>query len=132
MNESCIFCKIVKGEIPCSKVYEDEKFLAFLDIQPVSKGHTLLIPKAHYPWMHETPDELLAKTFITTKKLMNIIKDGLHCDYVQVTIVGKDVPHLHIHLMPRYFNDTLPMWPTFRYEDQKEKDEILEKIKSTL
>jgi len=63
---------------------------------------------------------------------MNIIKDGLRCDHVQVTIVGKDVPHLHIHLMPRYFDDTLPMWPTFRYEDQKEKDEILEKIKSTL
>jgi histidine triad (HIT) family protein len=135
MNEpekNCLFCKIVAGKIPSLKVYENDKFLAFLDIHPVSSGHTLLIPKAHYPWMHETPDDLVGEVFITAKKLMNAIKDGLPCDYVQVTIVGKDVPHLHIHLMPRYFNDTLPMWSTTSYNSEEEKQNYVSKIKSAL
>jgi histidine triad (HIT) family protein len=103
--ENCIFCKIVKKEIPCAKVYEDENFLAFLDIQPVSNGHILIISKKHIVWMQDADDETISGIFKLSKKLMIATKNGINCDYVQVSIVGKDVPHFHIHLIPRYFKD---------------------------
>lgn len=115
--ENCIFCKIITGEIPSAKVYEDDNSVAFLDIHPVVKGHTLLIPKAHHAWMHETPDELIKKMFVDAKKLMLVMKDTMPCDYVQISVVGKDVPHFHIHLIPRYFTDTLHGWETISYKD---------------
>lgn len=124
-----IFLKIIKGDIPCTKIYEDEESLAFLDIHPVSKGHTLLIPKEPYVWMQDVPDELLARMFLKAKKLMNHIKETLPCDYVQISVVGKDVPHFHIHLIPRFFNDTLPSFPTLTYKEN-EMDMIAEKIKA--
>jgi histidine triad (HIT) family protein len=73
---NCIFCKIIKKEIPCDIVYEDNNFLVFLDINPVVLGHSLLIPKEHHVWMHESPDELISETFITTKKIMKIMIQG--------------------------------------------------------
>lgn len=97
----CIFCKIVRGEIPSEKVYEDSEFIAFLDINPVTKGHTLLIPKIHSTWMHETEDSVIGKIFIRAKELMNKIRLDLPCDYVQVSVVGEEIPHFHIHLIPR-------------------------------
>ena len=132
MNETCIFCKISTKVIPSSVVYEDDKFFGFLDIQPVAKGHTLLIPKSHHAWMHETPDDLLAEIFILTKKMMNTLRKGLGCDYVQVSVVGKDVPHFHIHLIPRSFNHGLPQFPTLQYESEDEQKETTERIKSAL
>lgn len=127
----CIFCKIVKGEIPCTKVYEDENFLAFLDIQPVSDGHILIIPKKHIVWMQDADDETIGDIFKLSKKLMLAIKKGIGCDYVQLSIVGSDVPHFHIHLIPRYFKDSLPMFPTKKYKD-KESTEAAQKIISAL
>ena len=129
MND-CIFCKIISGEIPCQKTYEDKDFLAFLDISPVSKGHTLLIPKTHYTWMHETPDDVISGIFILTKKMMNTIREKMPCDYVQVSVVGKDVPHLHIHLIPRFLGDNLPQFPVIKYESQEEIALITEKLKN--
>lgn len=102
MNENCIFCKIIKGEIPSSKIYEDANFIAFLDIHPVSKGHTLLIPKEHYVWMVETPDEIIESIYKKAKELMIKIKDENNCEFVKLSVVGKDVPHFHIHLIPEY------------------------------
>lgn len=125
--ENCIFCKIINNQIPSAKIYENEKYLAFLDINPVSKGHSLIIPKNHIEWMHEEKDADLAEIFILTKKLMLNIKEKLPCDFVQVGVVGKDVPHFHVHLIPRYFNDTLPNAPTVNYEE-KELNEFREKI----
>jgi histidine triad (HIT) family protein len=124
---NCIFCKIIKKEISCTKIYEDESFFAFLDIQPVSDGHTLIIPKKHIVWMQEADDETIAEIFKLTKKLMLAIKNGIKCDYVQVGIVGKDVPHFHIHLIPRYLKDNLSMFPTKKYKD-KESAEAAKKI----
>lgn len=132
MNNDCIFCKIVAKEIPSTEVYEDNKFFGFLDIHPVVKGHTLLIPKDHHVWMHDMPDELLAESFITTKKLMNTMRKGFGCDYVQVSIVGKDVPHFHIHLFPRWFDDGLTQFPTVTYESKQEELETALKIKNSL
>jgi histidine triad (HIT) family protein len=129
-KENCIFCKIAAKEIPSSIVYEDNKFFGFLDISPVVKGHVLLIPKDHYVWMYEVPDELLAEAFIITKKLMNKMRKGLGCDYVQIFVVGKDVPHFHIHLMPRWLKDDLPQFKTLNYETDEEKESLALQIKN--
>jgi histidine triad (HIT) family protein len=101
MND-CIFCKIINKEIPAEINYEDDEFIGFLDIKPIEKGHTLLIPKKHYPWMQDLPDEMLAQIFILAKKIMAGMVLDLSCKYVEVKVVGKDVPHFHIHLIPRY------------------------------
>lgn len=131
MNNDCIFCKIIKYEIPSTKVYEDDKFLAFMDIQPVSDGHLLIIPKEHIEWMQDVDDETISEIFKLSKKLMISLKKGIECDYVQVSVVGKDVPHFHIHLMPRYLNDGLAGYQTKTYEDG-EMQKIAEKIISKL
>jgi len=130
MNE-CIFCKIVNKEIPCNKIYENGSFLAFLDIQPVSDGHALLIPKKHVVWMQEADDNTISEIFKLSKKLMLAIKNGLNCDYVQVSIVGKDVPHFHIHLIPRYFKDNLSQFPTKKYKE-RQAEEVINKITQAL
>ena len=129
--ENCIFCKIIKGEIPCTKIYEDKNFLAFLDIQPVSDGHLLIIPKKHTVWMQDTDDETISGIFKLAKKLMLAIKKGIGCDYVQLSVVGKDVPHFHIHLIPRNLKDNLPMFPTKTFKE-KESIEAAKKIISML
>ncbi len=127
----CIFCKIIKKEVPSTKVYEDEKFLAFLDVHPVSDGHLLVVPKKHFVWMQDADDETVSEIFKLSKKLMTAIKKGIGCDYVQLSIVGKDVPHFHIHLIPRFFQDNLPMLPTKIYKD-KESVEAAQKIIASL
>ncbi len=131
MGNDTIFGKIIRGEIPSTTVYEDGDALAFLDINPVAKGHVLLIPKAHFVWMQDTPDELLAPLFLTAKKLMRAMIAGLGCDYVQLSVVGKDVPHFHIHLIPRFQNDGLTGWPTLAYTEG-EPDQYAKKIKAAL
>ncbi len=99
MNDT-IFGKIIRKEIPATIIYEDEQFLAFLDINPVAKGHILLIPKDQYAWMQDAPDELIAAIFIKAKELMVVLKKALHADYIKLSIVGNEVPHFHIHLIP--------------------------------
>ncbi len=126
-----IFGKIIRREIPATIVFEDEESLAFMDIAPVANGHLLLIPKEQYIWMQDVPDELLSRMFIKAKKLMIAVKEGLACDYVQISVVGKDVPHFHIHLIPRFFNDELHGWRTGSYQDN-EMEIVAEKIKSRL
>jgi len=125
--ENCIICKISKGEIPSDKIYEDKNFTSFLDIQPVSHGHILIVPKKHIIWMQEADDEIISEIFKLSKKLMLAIKKGIGCDYVQLSVSGTDIPHFHIHLIPRYFDDGLSEWPTKKYEEGKSK-EVLEKI----
>ncbi|MFA6301019.1 MAG: HIT domain-containing protein [Candidatus Paceibacterota bacterium] len=124
---NCIFCKIVNKEIPCEKIYEDENFLAFLDIQPVADGHLLIIPKNHIAWMQEADDKTIEDIFKLAKKMMLAIKKGIGCDYIQLSIVGKDVPHFHIHLIPRYLKDNLPQFPTKMYKN-KQSTEAAQKI----
>jgi len=126
--ENCIFCKIVKGEIPADKIYEDKDFLAFLDIRPVSHGHILIIPKEHIIWMQDVSDEMISKIFILTKKIMIAVRKGLPCDYVLESVAGNEVPHFHIHLIPRYFNDGLREFPRTDYKGSEHQTEIKEKI----
>lgn len=128
----CVFCKIIKGEIPAEKVYEDENFLAFLDIKPVSTGHLLLIPKEHYPTFLEMPEEIIQKIMIRAKHLMEAIKKATVADFVILSVVGIEIPHFHIHLIPRHKNDGLAnFWPTKKYSNNEAKI-IAEKIKENL
>lgn len=101
----CIFCKIVRGEVPAQKIYEDESSLAFLDIHPKAPGHTLLIPKAHFEWFVDLPDEVSDPLFRTAKKLSQKLREEYKADYIRLSIVGKDVPHTHIHLIPQKLSD---------------------------
>ncbi|MDC3413758.1 HIT family protein [Aquibacillus sp. 3ASR75-11] len=108
MNQSdCIFCKIIKGDIPSSKVYEDNDVYAFLDISQVTKGHTLVIPKQHTKNIYETPADVAEKLFQRIPKLSNAIKKaynpiGLNILNNNGEAAGQSVFHLHIHLIPRY------------------------------
>ncbi|MEI6580736.1 MAG: HIT domain-containing protein [bacterium] len=129
--ESCIFCKIAKGEIPCDKVYENNDFFVFLDIKPVSDGHLLIIPKKHVVWMQEADDDVISEIFKTAKKFMLAQKKALICDYVQVSVVGNEVPHFHVHLIPRYFNHKFPNLPTKEYKEGQAK-ELIQKITQEL
>ena len=99
----CIFCKIVKGEVPSYKVYEDENFFAFLDINPRNPGHTLVIPKKHYRWVWDVDDS--CGYFETVKIVANALKKAMNTKYVVSGIAGKEVPHAHIHLIPRMKGD---------------------------
>jgi histidine triad (HIT) family protein len=130
MNET-IFTRIIKREIPATIVHEDEETIAILDISPVAKGHTLLITKEPHTHMQDVPDVLLGNTFIKAKKLMHAIKAATGCDLVQIVVEGKDVPHFHIHLIPRFNNDGFPGWPKTHYAEN-EMQIIANKIKDNI
>lgn len=131
-KEKTIFKKIIDKEIPSTNIFEDDTHLAFLDISPVRFGHTLLIPKKEYTWLQDMPDDEIASLFIQAGKLMRSIKQGLSCDYVQLSVVGKDVPHVHVHLIPRNFDDGLHGWETQTYASTEEMNMYAEKITSRL
>lgn len=127
-----MFCKIVAGEIPSEKIYEDDTVFAFLDIRPVNPGHILLVPKEHYPMMVDTPNEIIQYIFVQAKKLIPIVKTATKCDFVVLSIVGVDVPHFHIHLIPRFHHDGLEnFWPHKEYKEGEMK-EIGEKIRKAI
>jgi len=95
-----IFTKIINGEIPCYKVAEDDHFLAFLDINPLQKGHTLVIPKVEVDKYFDLEDDTLANMSIFAKKVAHSIKTVFPCDRVGVVVIGLEVPHAHMHLIP--------------------------------
>ena len=106
MKNNCVFCAIAAGEIPCFKVYEDEGVLAYLDINPFSEGHTLVIPKAHSECLLDTADEALAMVLARVKKVAAHLKEALPCDGFNILqnngeAAGQTVRHLHFHIVPR-------------------------------
>jgi histidine triad (HIT) family protein len=96
--ENCIFCKIVKGEIPSNKVYENENYLAFLSIDPESPGHTLVIPKEHYRWVWDVPN--IGKYFEIVRTIAKAQQKAFNTEQILSKIVGEDVPHAHIWIFP--------------------------------
>ncbi len=132
----CLFCKIVRKQIPANLVYESDKILAFLDIQPINPGHTLVIPKEHYEECLKTPDEVLAELMTTVCRIVPGIMTavgalafnvGVNCG----SVAGQVVFHTHFHIMPRFPNDSHHHWRG--QEMSKEKlNEIAEKIKFNL
>ena len=128
----CIFCKIVAGDIPSHKVYEDDKVLAFLDIAPVSHGHTLVIPKKHFANLEEIDDNTLSDLVRAVKKVALILKEKLGVQGYNVIenndpVAGQIVPHIHFHLIPRSENDGLKHWNQREYRDG-EIDDIMSKL----
>ncbi len=128
----CVFCRIVKGSIPSMKVYEDEDVLAFLDIYPIAKGHTLVIPKAHYPDLPSTPRPVWAKAMGVVQDLTPKVRDAMGADAANVGInvgrvAGQAVFHVHAHIIPRREGDGLKHWPNGQY-GKNEIVEVQEKI----
>ena len=132
----CIFCKIIKGEIPSQKVYEDETVYAFLDIAPINKGHTLVIPKEHHEKFMETDDAVLADVVQKVKKIAKAVKDAVQADGINIGVnndkaAGQLVFHTHFHIIPRFNNDGLKTWPNKEYKEGEMKD-YKEKIRKEL
>lgn len=100
--ENCIFCKIVAGQIPAFKVWEDENHLAFLDIFPLKEGHTMVIPKAHHPYIFDIPDREIQDLTLASKKVAEILKKAFNpkTGKIGVVVYGLDVDHTHVHLVP--------------------------------
>ncbi|MFA7662300.1 MAG: HIT family protein [Patescibacteria group bacterium] len=118
----CIFCKIVSGEIPSYKVYEDDDILAFLDIIPVNPGHTLVIPKKHYETILDTPDDVLKNILVVSKRIAQKIMEvtgaeGFNFNQNNFSVSGQVVPHVHFHIIPRFENDGLKLWAGDKYDD---------------
>ena len=131
----CIFCKIANGEIPSATLYEDEDFRVILDLGPASKGHALILPKAHAANIYEISDDMAAKAMILAKKMATKMTEALKCDGFNIVQnngepAGQTVFHFHMHLIPRYEGDQVGItWKSGTLTDEM-KNEILEKLKS--
>ena len=97
---STIFSKIISGDIPCFKIAEDENYLAFLDINPLVMGHTLVIPKVEEPYIFNLSDEQLSGLILFAKKIAPAIEQAVPCKRIGIAVIGLEVPHTHIHLVP--------------------------------
>ncbi|AQT69825.1 HIT-like protein [Anaerohalosphaera lusitana] len=133
----CIFCKIVKGEIPSNKLYEDEQVLAFLDIGPLSEGHSLVIPKDHFERFDQCPPDTLAKVIAAANKLAKAVAAATECDGYNVLCntgraAGQAVDHVHFHIIPRNQGDGLfDGWPAGEYEPGK-AEKVADTIRKNL
>jgi len=108
MND-CIFCKIAADEIPARHAHhEDNTIVSFLDMNQNVRGHTLVIPVEHYRWFYDMPDEEAGRLFRAARNIAKELKEEMKADYVQLSILGADVPHVHVHLLPRFFKDKPP------------------------
>jgi histidine triad (HIT) family protein len=130
----CIFCKIIAGEIPAHRVYEDEKTLAFLDIMPVHPGHILVVPKHHAANLEEIEEGDLIAVSLTMKKMGRLLKEKLGYEgYNACTnndpVANQEIPHLHFHLIPRIKDDGLGTWLQKPY-NEGEAEEVLSKLKA--
>ncbi|MBQ8142596.1 MAG: HIT family protein [Bacilli bacterium] len=127
-NTSCIFCKIARGEIPSYKVYEDNEILAFLDINPASRGHTLVVVKEHVDDVTKCPRHLLDRAFEVAQMIAQAMVSQLGADGVNILtnageVAGQSVPHFHIHVIPRYINDGLKLtFPPKQLENKEMED----------
>ena len=130
----CIFCKVIAGELPSWKVYEDDHAIAFLDIRPVNKGHALVVPKAHCRDFVSADDACLLALVKTVQKVTRAVLSATNADGCNVTTnngeaAGQSVLHFHWHIIPRCEGDGLALWPQASYADG-EAEQITERIKS--
>lgn len=135
--EDCLFCKIIAGEVPSTKVYEDEHSYAFLDITPVAPGHVLLVPKEHARNLFDVSEDTLKNTMPALKKLTRAVKEATNADGINIHVnnepaAGQAVFHLHFHIIPRFADDELKMWHGKEYDDSKNMEIIAEKIQGQL
>lgn len=128
--EDCIFCKIIKGEIPSMTIYEDDIVKVFLDINPTTNGDTLIVPKKHIENMLDLDDKTLSHIHKISKEIYNVLKEKLNIDgltFVQNNFYGQEIKHYHVHLIPRYKNDNVKQLSN--KEILKEVKEVFNQIK---
>ena len=130
--DDCIFCKIIKGEIPSYKIYEDENVYVFLDIKPLSKGHTLVLPKKHYQGIQDIPEELLCEVNKISKRIVKRIQEkysplGFIINQNNGESAGQTIHHYHLHIKPVYEGTVIPDETDHRKELSKEEMESVVK-----
>jgi histidine triad (HIT) family protein len=134
--EDCIFCKISKGEIPCHKIYENGEVMAFLDINPVNPGHTLVIPKSHYKDILETPPDVLCRMATIVQEIAPAILEGIGALAFNLNLnngkeAGQIIFHAHFHIVPRFTGDGHALWKGNK-PDENYLKEIAEKIRENI
>ena len=132
----CIFCKILKKEIPSTVILDNKNVFAFLDIRPVNLGHILIIPKKHYRNIYDIPEDQFCLLAKFVKKISIALKKALHADGINLGMnndeaAGQIVEHAHIHIIPRFKNDGLKHWPQKNYKNS-EGEQIAKKIRKNL
>jgi len=138
MSSDCIFCRIIAGELPSAKIYEDADTMAFMDIGPVSKGHVLVIPKTHCDPLMAAPADALQKTILTVQKIAMAQVKGLGAAAINVTqangaLAGQLVPHVHFHVIPRFENDGQTRnWIPGKYATPNEMNQVADRIRQAL
>ena len=138
MSTDCIFCKIVAGEIPSTRVYEDAQTLAFMDIGPLVKGHALVIPKAHHDPLIATPDAVLVRLIVVVRRVAEALVKSLGADGVNVTqangaCAGQVVPHIHFHVIPRFKDDGYSFnWRAGAYDSPAEMHGYADRIREAM
>jgi histidine triad (HIT) family protein len=136
-NVTCLFCKIVVGEVPARLVFEDEISLAFLDHRPVFPGHCLLIPKEHFETLTDLPAQLIGPFFKNAQLLSRAVESALEAHGTFVAMnnrVSQSVPHLHIHVVPRRRKDGLKgfFWPRYPYKSEEEADAVQSAVRRAM
>ena len=134
MSEKCVFCRIVRNEVPASFVYQDEKVVAFLDIKPANEGHTLVIPRKHYENIYEVPDGEVMQVFKVAKKMAIAVKKAINAEGITIAqqngrAANQDVFHLHVHVIPRYAGQRLPRPHEIPEASRESLDDIAHKIR---
>lgn len=133
----CIFCKIIAGQIPSSKVYEDGELVAFLDLKPVNPGHVLVVPKAHYASLVETPDALAGSMLAVVPSLGKAVMKATGATGFNVGIntgrdAGQVIDHVHLHIMPRHPQDGYELWHGKPYVSDQARDDMANAIRAAL
>jgi len=127
-----IFSRIINGEIPCYKIAEDERYFAFLDINPIKKGHTLVIPKVETDYIFNLDDETVAGLFVFAKKVGLALEKAVPCKRIGIAVIGLEVPHVHIHLVPMEGEGDLNFKnPKLKF-DAEEMNAVAESVKAVL
>jgi len=134
---SCIFCKIVAGELPCFKLLEDETTIAFMDINPVNPGHALAVAKGHWPTVDVIPPDILAAVAKTAQRVAKAAMSALKPSGVNLLQsngvgAGQSVPHLHVHILPRFSGDQVKLNWTYTPGDKAEIEAICNRLKAAL
>lgn len=136
--DNCVFCKIISGQLPSCKIYDDSDTIAFMDIGPIVKGHVLVVPKQHYAHLLETPPEILQKLILTVRKIADAQKRALQTDGINIIqsngrVAGQAVEHIHFHVIPRFTADGHHWnWKAQSYADNREMQTLADKIKNVL
>lgn len=138
MSQECVFCRIVRGELPAAKVFEDDDALVFMDINPVVKGHALVIPKAHHDPITATPPEVLCKLITVVQRIARaqvaaFSADGINVSQANGRTAGQIVPHIHFHVIPRFAShDAHRNWTPNTYDSPEEMKGYADRLRQAL